>query len=124
MMRVGIFSDSHGDRRALDELLERLIPSQWPTAVIAANDLTAMGAICAAEAHGLRVPEDMAIVGCDNLFFGAYMHPSLTSIDTHQTYIGRRAVQMLLDESLQTEEHVPCQLILRESSGGRRGATR
>ena len=52
------------------------------------------------------------------------MHPSLTSIDTHQTYIGRRAVQMLLDESLQTEEHVPCQLILRESSGGRRGATR
>ena len=113
-----------GGQTALNELLERLIPSQWPTAVIAANDLTAMGAICAAEAHGLRVPEDMAIVGCDNLFFGAYMHPSLTSIDTHQTYIGRRAVQMLLDESLQTEEHVPCQLILRESSGGRRGATR
>ena len=113
-----------GGQTALNELLERLIPSQWPTAVIAANDLTAMGAICAAEAHGLRVPEDMAIVGCDNLFFGAYMHPSLTSIDTHQTYIGCRAVQMLLDESLQTEEHVPCQLILRESSGGRRGATR
>ena len=92
--------------------------------MFAVSDVYAMELMRFFQAHGLRVPEDMAIVGCDNLFFGAYMHPSLTSIDTHQTYIGRRAVQMLLDESLQTEEHVPCQLILRESSGGRRGATR
>lgn len=103
----------------MNELLDKLIPSQWPTAVIAANDMVALGAIRAVEVHGKRVPEDISIVGCDNLFFSAYMHPTLTSIDTHQDYIGRRAVRMLLNESEQTAERVACELIPRESSAPR-----
>lgn len=104
----------------MNELLDKLIPSQWPTAVIAANDLVALGAIHALEVRGKRVPEDMTVVGCDNLFFDVYIRPSLTSVNTRQDYIGRRAVQMLLDETQRGTETVPCELIVRESSAVRR----
>ncbi|MBQ3079254.1 MAG: LacI family DNA-binding transcriptional regulator [Clostridia bacterium] len=100
----------------MNEMLDSLIESQWPTAVIAANDIVALGVIHSVQAHGRRVPEDVSVIGCDDLFFDSYMQPALSSIHTNQDYIGRRAVQMLLDESIRTDEKVACTLVIRNSS--------
>jgi DNA-binding LacI/PurR family transcriptional regulator len=82
--------------KALDQMLSGLLPAYWPTAVIALNDLVAMGCQAAARRRGLRMPEDLSVIGCDNLFCAPYLIPSLTSIDTHQQQLGREAVELLL----------------------------
>ena len=92
-----------GDR-ALDKMLSGLLPAYWPTAVIALNDLVAMGCQAAARRHRLRLPEDLSIVGCDNLFCAPYLTPSLTSFDTHQQELGQRAVELLLSGEMRREE--------------------
>lgn len=51
------------------------------TAIIAVNDMTAMGCISALNEHGVRIPEDMAICGFDNLYLDRMMSPQLTSVD-------------------------------------------
>ena len=65
---------------------------------------------------GLRVPEDLSLVGCDNLVFTAYTNPPLTSIDTKQQELGARAVRMLL-EGTQGREDAEWVLVERESCG-------
>ena len=81
---------------ALDQMLSALLPSHWPTAIIALNDLVAMGCQAAARKWGLEMPRDISIVGCDNLFCAPYLIPALTSIDTHQQQLGQQAVDLLL----------------------------
>ncbi len=78
------------------KMLSSLKPEYWPTAVIALNDLVAMGCIKAARDRGISVPEQLSVVGCDNLFCAPYLYPPLTSIDTHQSLTGARAVQLLV----------------------------
>ena len=72
-----------------------LQPEYWPTAVIALNDLVAMGCQAALRGRGLRMPEQLSIVGCDDLFCAPYLCPALTSINTQQR-TGARAVQLLI----------------------------
>ena len=68
----------------MDQMLSSLLPSHWPTGIIALNDMVAMGCMAAARRHGLRVPEDLSVIGCDNLFCAPYLLPALTSINMHQ----------------------------------------
>lgn len=81
---------------AFDQMLDQLQPAYWPTAVIALNDLVAMGCMAAARRHGLALPRDLSIIGCDDLFCAPYLTPALTSVDMHQQQLGGRAVEMLL----------------------------
>ncbi len=69
---------------------------QRPTAIFAASDYMAYGAISAAKQHGMRVPEDLAIVGFDDNVTSAHMEPALTTV--HQPFyeMGRRASELLL----------------------------
>ena len=90
--------------RALDQMLSGLLPAYWPTAVIALNDMVAMGCQAAARRRGLAMPEDLSIVGCDDLFCAPYLVPALTSIDTHQQELGHRAVELLLSGEKRQEE--------------------
>ncbi len=83
-------------RAALDEMLNALKREYWPTAVIALNDLVAMGCMAAARERGISIPDCLSVVGCDNLFCAPYLVPPLTSIDTHQQRTGARAVQLLI----------------------------
>ncbi|MBR1585645.1 MAG: LacI family DNA-binding transcriptional regulator [Clostridia bacterium] len=83
-------------RQALLSMLDELKADYWPTAVIALNDLVAMGCMDAAWEMGLRVPEQLSVIGCDDLFCAPYLTPPLTSINTHQQRNGARAVQLLL----------------------------
>ncbi len=59
---------------------ELLKLSQTPTAVVCSNDWTAIGALHAMHAAGLRVPEDISLVGFDDIPLGSYTTPSLTTV--------------------------------------------
>ena len=81
---------------ALGGMLASLKPEYWPTAVIALNDLVAMGCMDVARKQHIPIPQQLSLVGCDNLFCAPYLSPPLTSIDTHQQRTGARAVQLLI----------------------------
>ena len=72
------------------------ILSDTPSAVFAGNDYQALGAIRAIQEHGLRVPEDISIVGFDELNFNPFLAIPLTTIRQPQYEIGRNAVEILL----------------------------
>ncbi|MBQ8095349.1 MAG: LacI family DNA-binding transcriptional regulator [Clostridia bacterium] len=81
---------------ALRQLLDHLPRSEWPSAVIALNDLVATGLMASARTYGLRLPDDLSVIGCDNLFYAPYLTPSLTTIDLHQQQLGINAIRLLL----------------------------
>jgi DNA-binding LacI/PurR family transcriptional regulator len=85
----------HGGFQAASSLLA-LPPTERPTAVLAFNDLFALGVIHAIRAHGLRVPEDISVVGCDDIPMAAHAYPPLTTISQPKYRIGKLAVSTLL----------------------------
>jgi LacI family transcriptional regulator len=91
-----------------------------PTAIFAANDQSAMGAIKAARNADLRVPDDLSVIGFDNIPEAAYFNPALTTIDQFMEKMGYTATEMLIDlvqgKPLKHELHkIPTQLIVRDS---------
>jgi DNA-binding LacI/PurR family transcriptional regulator len=81
-----------GGRAAMERLLTA---EERPTAVIASNDLTAIGAIGALYSHNLRVPEDVSVVGFDDIEISAFLHPALTTVRLSRAAIADRAFQAL-----------------------------
>jgi len=67
------------------------------TAVFAANDLTAIGAMDALHERGLQVPDDVSVVGFDDLRLAAYVSPGLTTVHQPAAEIGERAAGILID---------------------------
>jgi DNA-binding LacI/PurR family transcriptional regulator len=65
-----------------------------PTAIIAANDMTAFGVISALAARGLRVPEDVSVIGFDGLSLGARFNPGLTTIRQPIADMGAIAIDL------------------------------
>ena len=80
--------------RAATELLDRHPDT---TAVFAANDTMALGALASVRAHGLTVPADVSIIGYDNSPIAQSRYLSITSIDDHSVAVGAAAGQALLD---------------------------
>lgn len=92
LIRGGDFTEA-GGYEAMRDLLA-LDPR--PTAVFAANDLMAMGALLACREAGLAVPEDIALAGFDNIPAARLVHPALTTLDQQANQSGRRAAELLL----------------------------
>jgi LacI family transcriptional regulator len=110
-----------GGFAAMNQLLDLSPP---PTAVVACNDLMALGAISAAQKRGLVVGRDIAITGFDDIPLAENAHPPLTTVRQPIYDIGRQTCNMLIrliQEEELTERHVLLQpeLVIRESSGGR-----
>jgi DNA-binding LacI/PurR family transcriptional regulator len=95
-----------------------------PTAVFARNDFAAIGALRAAHEAGLRVPDDIAIAGFDDIPLAAYTTPTLTTVRQPIAEQGQIAARMLLDRiegraGKKTVMHrIECQLVIRESTSG------
>jgi DNA-binding LacI/PurR family transcriptional regulator len=102
------------------------------TAIFAGNDVMAYGVIRVVMERGLRIPEDLSLIGFDNLEFSSIMHPPLTTIHQPKYEMGQAAVEILLrmarDKGKQTPEHrlLGVELIERQSCrerlAGRSGA--
>ena len=67
-----------------------------PTAIFAANDLMAYGVLSATEEKGLRVPEDLSLIGFDDIPLSAHTRPALTTVRQPFNSIGRHAIELLL----------------------------
>lgn len=100
------------------ELLDR--PDR-PTAVFAANDTSALGVLSVARELGLRVPEDLSIVGFDDIPDAANSTPPLTTVAQPLHELGERALEMLLalldGQPVATGVHLPAELVVRASTG-------
>lgn len=110
----------------MNSLLELPEP---PTAVFAAGDLMAAGAVRAIEEHGLSVPGDIALVGFDDIQLAAMMQPSLTTIRQDKTGLGAAAGDALLRmleaaDAAPPTITLPVELVVRESSGAQRSSRR
>jgi LacI family transcriptional regulator len=102
----------------------RLLGSpQPPTAVFACNDMMAIGALRAAAEIGVRIPDDVAVIGFDDIALSAYTIPSLTTIAQDKGEIGRKCV-LRLHELMSGQGNcgerfsIPTYLVPRESAPG------
>jgi DNA-binding LacI/PurR family transcriptional regulator len=77
------------------------------TAIFAANDVMAYGAVRAVLDHGLRIPEDFSLIGFDNLEFSSIIHPPLTTIHQPKYEMGHAAVEILLRLARDKEKQIP-----------------
>ena len=111
-----LFNISQG-YEAMERLMDRM-PEL--TAVFAMSDTMALGAIRAIRDRGLRVPEDVSVVGFDGIELGNYMSPKLTTIRQDREIIAKRSVEILLGNIVglndAVHETVPFQIIAGESA--------
>ena len=123
-MLPGDFDEASGYRAG-----QALLQGQRPDVVFAANDMMALGCLFAFTHAGLRVPEDIALAGFDDVPMARYVHPALTTMRVDIAGFGARAMQLLIDalepqaaspavDAALSTDIVP-QLIVRASSGQR-----
>lgn len=101
--------------------MRRLLP-QHPDAVFAASDTMAVGALRAIREHGLRIPDDLALVGFDDMPFAANTTPPLTTIRQPVTRTGAIAAETLIDLVEHPQQPprrilLPTELVIRQSCG-------
>jgi DNA-binding LacI/PurR family transcriptional regulator len=84
----------HEGEEAMRKLMSMRQP---PTAVFAASDMLAVGALAAAREKGFRVPEDVSVAGFDDIDFAAFSNPPLTTVRVPASQMGKMAVEMLVE---------------------------
>ncbi len=92
-VQYGTFFEDSG-YEAMKRILEQ---KPYPEAVFVASDLMALGAIRACKEHGLQVPQDIRIVGCDDIEACRYSSPQLTTVKQDKIMLGKLAARMLND---------------------------
>ena len=116
LVRSGRFKVEDGEALALDVLQT----PKRPTAIFAQSDFIAMGVYRAARTLGLRIPEDLSVVGFDDIQTVGYMGPALTTIHQPLTEMAQTAAQMILDVHAKRPIHerviLPTSLIVRDST--------
>jgi LacI family transcriptional regulator len=96
--------------------------AQRPTAIFAANDAMAIGALSALREDGLTVPHDVAVAGFDDIPIARYVSPPLSSVHVPIAQLGERAMELLLGAIAQPTEGsprrvvLPTTLVIRKSS--------
>ncbi|HEV2912451.1 MAG TPA: LacI family DNA-binding transcriptional regulator [Pyrinomonadaceae bacterium] len=100
---------------------EFLAAPELPTAVVAANDMMALGVMRECVAYGLSIPQDISIVGFDDIAFAELADPPLTTVSLPRTELGRKAVEALMmtidhPEREGVEVHIATHLVERSST--------
>ena len=95
--------------------------TQLPTAVFCFNDMTAISVLSALQEARFRVPEEVSVVGFDDVEYSAHCHPRLTTVRQPTDLMGQRLIHMLLelvrDQEDVAPEVLPAELVIRESTG-------
>ena len=105
-----------------ERMASRLLAlAEPPTAIVAASDLMAVGALRAAAASGLRVPDDLSVVGFDDIMLAAHLQPGLTTLRQNKAGLGAAAARALLDRiALRADPPpvvtLPVELVVRGST--------
>ena len=106
-----------GAVRYIDQLLDR-VPET--TAIVAMSDILALAAIDAVHARGLRVPEDVSVVGFDDIPEAATSDPPLTTVAQPIAEKGRRAARLIFEAHEPRQEILPVKLVVRSSTAAPR----
>jgi DNA-binding LacI/PurR family transcriptional regulator len=108
--------DARGGEEGMAHLLSLPTP---PSAVFCYNDVTAIGALLAARRLDWVVPDQVSVMGYDDISFAAYTNPALTTVEQRKYEMGSLAVQMMLDllDGASSVENIllPARLVVRES---------
>ncbi|MFF0507049.1 LacI family DNA-binding transcriptional regulator [Streptomyces fimicarius] len=116
-----LFGDFHveGGYDRATEMLSRPHP---PTAIFAGSDLQALGVLEAARTHGLRVPDDLSVVGYDDVSIARWASPALTTVHQPLRRMAEEATQMLMrlraEEPVSTRLELATSLVVRKSTAG------
>ena len=110
-----------GGRMAMEELLQL---TSLPTAILASNDLTAIGAIGSIHQHGLNVPQDISVIGFDDIDISAALYPPLTTVRLSRSHIADRAFHALFSANREpgsrgAEYIVQPELVVRDTTAPR-----
>jgi LacI family transcriptional regulator len=115
--------EGNNDVASGERAVQRLLTERsFPTALLCSNDLTAMGTMRALSRCGLRVPDDVSVVGADDIPFSALTHPPLTTVRMPRERLGGLALE-ILQEMLSPragpgrECVLDTELVIRESTG-------
>jgi LacI family transcriptional regulator len=109
----GDFDEASG-HRAGQQLVDA---PHRPDAVFAANDMMALGCLFALNQSGVRVPDEVALAGFDDIPLARYVHPALTTMRVDIPELGARAMRMLLDETATAlPAPLPTDLIVRAAA--------
>ena len=106
---------------AMKEYLTTVNKEELPSALCCMNDVTAIGAMKALNEAGYRIPEDISIVGFDDIEMVSYINPSLSTVQVPKQELGRMAVKLLVDKIENEREYpvrmdIPFELLIREST--------
>ncbi|MFC5501119.1 LacI family DNA-binding transcriptional regulator [Lysinimonas soli] len=107
-------------QRAMDEVLAS--SAGRPTAIVAGNDLLALGVYHSLRRHGLRCPDDVSVVGFNDMPFAGDFQPAMTTVRTPHFQLGSESARILLDQiddsgSTPVRLVLPVELIVRASTG-------
>ena len=111
---------------AAEEAMQKILGAKpRPTAVLATNDVMAVGAMLACRTAGVRIPQDISITGIDNTDLGATQVPGLTSVRTPIVEIGTAAAEQLIlrleGKEFAANQALPFEVVVRGSTGPLRG---
>jgi LacI family repressor for deo operon, udp, cdd, tsx, nupC, and nupG len=128
LLREGDF----GERSGYEEATELLRLRRPPTAIFAANDRMAMGALAAASDHGRSVPDDVSVVGFDDVPMASFVRPALTTVALPTYDMGVAAMRLLLELMERSDggradppvKGLPLELVVRASTAPPGGAPR
>lgn len=117
-----IHSQEYDEESGYQAMKQFIAKGSLPKAMFAVSDLLAFGAMRALKDHNLNVPEDMALIGCDDIDACSYTDPTLTTVRQDKEKIGRLAAMMLYDLINKQMEPgvimIEPEIVVRQSCGG------
>jgi DNA-binding LacI/PurR family transcriptional regulator len=117
LVHAGAFTDN-SSYEPMCRLLQLPDP---PSAVFIGSDVVALGAIDAIHSRGLRIPDDISVIGFDDVALGKYLRPALTTVHLPAYDLGRKASEVILQiihgQPLHTiQVRLPTELVIRDST--------